>query len=332
MAIRADVLEANRDYIGALEALRHYIAASDSMVTDLLSQDLLFVEKKYNLEKTAMAERQEKESIRNYSIICILCLIIVLILLYLRLRIVEIKKLRMEKEQLELNMRLKIMSEENDRIELEKHEAQTKNDLLMTEVTSLSTENKAFEEEQKRLRQEIMELNHENEKVREERDAILDDAEKVKENLESIVAEREGLSEVINKQNKLNSEFRGLVKERLRILDAVIASHLSASKNHLKQSNTLLQQTTKDKENFLNSTRRIYYSLHPTFMMSLEEKGLTDLEIDYVCLYALGLRGNEIGEYLQTKRHYNISSEIRTKLGLAQNDTNLGLYIMSKIK
>ncbi|MDE7414196.1 MAG: hypothetical protein K2N05_10495 [Muribaculaceae bacterium] len=332
MAIKTDVLEANGDYKGALDALKHYIAASDSMVSALLSQDVLFVEKKYNLEKINIYERQDRETLRNYSIICILFLIIVVILLYLRLRMVEIKKLKSEKEQLALTIRLNTISQENNRIELERKEALRENNILMTEVSTLSTEKEAYEKEHIRLKNEILELNVANEAVRMERDSIISDAEKVKDNLESLIAEREGLSEIIKRQSKIDSEFKDLVKDRLKILNAVMAAHLSASNKHLRQSNTLLQQTTKDKENFLISTKSIYYSLYPTFMTSLKEKGLTDLEMNYVCLYALGLKGNEIGEYLQTKRHYNISSEIRTKLGLAQNDTNLGLYILSQLK
>ncbi len=62
-------------------------------------------------------------------------------------------------------------------------------------------------------------------------------------------------------------------------------------------------------------------------MKYLEAHGLTEREIDFVCLYALGLRGKDIGNYLDLARHYNISTEIRKKLGLDTNDTNLGPFI-----
>ena len=62
-------------------------------------------------------------------------------------------------------------------------------------------------------------------------------------------------------------------------------------------------------------------------MSYLESKGLSEYEINYVCLYAIGLRGKEVGEYIQLKRHYNISSEIRHKLGINEHETNLGIYI-----
>ena len=62
-------------------------------------------------------------------------------------------------------------------------------------------------------------------------------------------------------------------------------------------------------------------------MAYLEQHGLSVDEINYLCLYAIGLRGKEVGEYIQLKRHYVISHEIRKKLGIGEHETNIGLYI-----
>ena len=70
-----------------------------------------------------------------------------------------------------------------------------------------------------------------------------------------------------------------------------------------------------------------FSATHPEFIKYLENKGLTEYELNYACLYALGLRGKEVGEYIKVKRHYNISSDIRKKLGIDEHDTNLGIYI-----
>ena len=53
----------------------------------------------------------------------------------------------------------------------------------------------------------------------------------------------------------------------------------------------------------------------------------TDWEIGYCCLFTLGLKGKEVGEFIQKKRHYIISSEIRKKLGLGEHDTNIGIWL-----
>ena len=52
----------------------------------------------------------------------------------------------------------------------------------------------------------------------------------------------------------------------------------------------------------------------------------------YAYLYVLGLSGKEIGEYFNTKSHYNISSAIRQKLGLENKGANLASYLKSLIK
>ena len=62
-------------------------------------------------------------------------------------------------------------------------------------------------------------------------------------------------------------------------------------------------------------------------MAYLEQHGLSVDEINYLCLYTIGLRGKEVGEYIQLKRHYVISHEIRKKLGIGEHETNIGLYI-----
>ena len=60
--------------------------------------------------------------------------------------------------------------------------------------------------------------------------------------------------------------------------------------------------------------------------------GLTESEINYVCLYAIGLRGKEVGEYMQLKRHYHISSDVRKKLDLDEHQTNIGIYVRKLMK
>jgi len=37
-------------------------------------------------------------------------------------------------------------------------------------------------------------------------------------------------------------------------------------------------------------------------------------------------------EYIQLKRHYIISHEIRKKLGIDEHETNIGLYIRRQLK
>ena len=57
-----------------------------------------------------------------------------------------------------------------------------------------------------------------------------------------------------------------------------------------------------------------------------------EYEINYLCLYAIGLKGKDVGNYIQLRRHYNISSEIRSKLGIDEHETNIGIYIRKLLK
>ena len=88
-----------------------------------------------------------------------------------------------------------------------------------------------------------------------------------------------------------------------------------------------MESLLDNKEEFMNSTRLAFTGTHPKFIQYLEEKGLTEWEINYCCLYLIGLKGKDIGEYINLKRHYTYGSVIRQKLGLTENDTNLSLYL-----
>ena len=82
-----------------------------------------------------------------------------------------------------------------------------------------------------------------------------------------------------------------------------------------------------NREIFMDSTRLSFAASHPQFIKHLEEHGLTEWEINYCCLYALGLKGKEVGTYIKMRSHYNVSSDIREKLGINEHDTNLGIYL-----
>lgn len=123
-----------------------------------------------------------------------------------------------------------------------------------------------------------------------------------------------------------------VVKERIDILNGLLASKISDNAAYSRPYKTWVNKITEDKEKFMDSTRLAFKASHPKFIQYLEEHNLTDSEINYACLYAIGLRGKEIGEYIQLKRHYHISSDIRKKLGMNEQETNLGIYIRQLMK
>ena len=118
-----------------------------------------------------------------------------------------------------------------------------------------------------------------------------------------------------------------LIRQRLAVLDKVLASHISSDDRTYRISEEEVENLISDREGFLLSTKRIFKENHPEFIAFLESKGLSDWETGYCCLYTLGLKGKDVGEYIQKKRHYIISSEIRKKLGLGEHDTNIGIWL-----
>ena len=118
-----------------------------------------------------------------------------------------------------------------------------------------------------------------------------------------------------------------VIRQRLSVLDKVIASRISSDDKLYRSSEEEIDVLMADREEFLRSTKIVFEESHPKFIAYLQDKGLTDWEIGYCCLYTLGLKGKDIGEYIQKKRHYIISHEIRQKLGLDEHDTNISIYL-----
>lgn len=132
-------------------------------------------------------------------------------------------------------------------------------------------------------------------------------------------------------KQKPDDEAMELIRQRLSVLDKVLASHISSDDKTYRISEQEIENLISDRESFLLSTKVIFKERHPDFIAVLEKKGLTDWEIGYCCLYTLGLKGKDVGDFIQKKRHYIISSEIRKKLGLGEHDTNIGIWLRSQL-
>ena len=128
-------------------------------------------------------------------------------------------------------------------------------------------------------------------------------------------------------KQKPDDEAMSLIRQRLSVLDKVLASHISSDDKAYRISEEEIENLISDRESFLISTKIVFKENHPVFISILEQKGLSDWEIGYCCLFTLGLKGKEVGEFIQKKRHYIISSEIRKKLGLGEHDTNIGIWL-----
>ena len=135
------------------------------------------------------------------------------------------------------------------------------------------------------------------------------------------------LRDILEKRDDLAKPIEDAIKIRIEMLNGLLATQISKNDSYAKPYDEWSDRLTRDKDEFMNTTRLAFTATHPKVIGFLEEHGLTEYEINYMCLYALGLRGKEVGEYMQLKRHYHISSDIRKKLGIDEHQTNIGIYI-----
>jgi tetratricopeptide (TPR) repeat protein len=146
-----------------------------------------------------------------------------------------------------------------------------------------------------------------------------------------VVAERDALNEMIA-NNTIKEEAMDVIKKRLGVLNTIIVSHLSAKDTDIKRANEELEHLIANRNDFIKSTRLTLEENYPHFFAYLKDKGLEEFEIDFCCLYAIGLKGKEIKAYTNLTRHYKDSSEVRQKLGLSESDTNLSNFLQKLLK
>lgn len=144
---------------------------------------------------------------------------------------------------------------------------------------------------------------------------------------QQIEEERDSLTRLLAKREELSETTQQNLTERVALLNRFFATYIKSNEEHDYTVNEEIKKMVKDRESFLNSNRLSFTSSHPQFIHYLEERGLNEWEINYCCLYTLGLNGKEIGTYIKLRSHYNQSSIIREKLGIGEHDTNLGIYL-----
>lgn len=152
-------------------------------------------------------------------------------------------------------------------------------------------------------------------------------AENLRLKIEQLENESAALKEILEKRKDLAKPIENAIKIRIEMLNGLFATQITDNDSYAQPYGAWRDKLIQDKDEFMNTTRLAFKASHPRFIEYLENHGLTELEINYLCLYAIGLRGKEAGEYMQLKRHYHISSDIRKKLGIDEHQTNIGIYI-----
>lgn len=188
-------------------------------------------------------------------------------------------------------------------------------------------ENQRLQLEQENLKRENenLELRNHQAELECERQSLA--AENLRLKIEQLEGESASLKDILEKRKDLAKPIEDAIKIRIEMLNSLLAAQITDNSAYVKSYEDWRDKLIQDKDEFMNTTRLAFKASHPRFMEYLEEHGLTESEINYICLYAIGLRGKEAGEYMQLKRHYHISSDVRKKLGMSENQTNIGIYI-----
>lgn len=158
---------------------------------------------------------------------------------------------------------------------------------------------------------------------------LITERENLQFQLATLEEERLNLVDTIKNFKTIKPAVEKVLKARLNLLNGLLASEITENSTHSIPYKKWIETIKKDKDSFISSTQAALQASNPVFMQYLNDCHLTDEEIKFACLFAIGLRGKEVGEYLQLKRHYNTSSVIRQKLGIDEHQTNLGPYIRS---
>lgn len=256
-SVKVEIFSNIGNYKEALDEYKIFTSLVEKNQYNLLSKDLLFVEKRHELEKANILKVQRKNNVIWLILTIVFALIIILSVIYYRYKLGKAKN--------------RLINEEKTILQLEKEN-------LIMQVNRLEEESYS-------------------------------------------------LKEIIEKQKDIAQPIKEVLKNRLIILNGLLAKEITNNESYAISYNKWIETIRKDKKEFMDSNSMAFSASHPEFIKYLEERGLTKDEINYSCLYALGLRGKEVGEYIQLKRHYNISSAIRKKLNIDEHETNIGIYI-----
>lgn len=297
LAIKSDVLEQSGDFAGALEAYRIFSTTLDSIHLNIFSHDLLFAKERHEMEKSNLLKLQKRDRFIWLSLCVAFVLLIIIGYIYYRYRLSRAKNLLEEQENERLQLEQENLKKENEKLDLERQNA-----VLEKQKAELECERQSVAAENLRLK------------------------------IEQIEDESASLKEILNKRKDLSKPIEEAIKIRIEMLNGLLAAQITDNNAYAKSYSDWRNRLIQDKDEFMNTTRLAFKASHPRFIEYLEDHGLTESEINYVCLYAIGLKGKEAGEYMQLKRHYHISSDVRKKLGIDEHQTNIGIYIRKLMK
>lgn len=133
----------------------------------------------------------------------------------------------------------------------------------------------------------------------------------------------------------LSDEARSSVNDMIVTVTELLSAKASGTNSDvINIVDRKMAMLAEDRNRFILTIMLSYAAAHPCFTSALKKHGLSDWETGYCCLYAMGLRGKDIGNLIGggSHAHHNRASVIRAKLGLTEHDTNLGRWLLKFAK
>lgn len=148
-----------------------------------------------------------------------------------------------------------------------------------------------------------------------------------------LLQEKDTLTEMLS-NSSLSDNARQSVNDMITTVTGLLSAKASGTDSDVRNIvNQKMEQLAENRNRFVLSVMLSYAAAHPLFTAALKERGLSDWETGYCCLYAMGLRGKDIGNLMGgSHSHHNRASVIRSKLGLTGHDTNLGRWLLKFAK
>lgn len=332
LSISVSVLKDLGDFKGAFERYWDFNYRMNLIDESKFEQKAQSMEEKHEMELQAKNDSERKTKIIWGCVggIVILAMGVCLLVSLMRsnktkkdLAVQKSKTIELENERLRYE---KDMAQQNAKIvELENEKLKTDKDLADREAKNIQLENEKLKAEKERL-----DLKNKNLQLEMKNKAL--EAENLAHRVEALENESESLKKLLENHNEIPDEVRHAIRIRIDMLNSLLASHISDNKEYEKPYDTLVKELTENTKEFMNSNRLAFQMSYPRFIRYFEEHGLTIDEINYICLYAIGLRGKEVGNYMKKRSHVNMSSAIRQKLGIDKHETNIGIYVRKLLK
>ncbi|MDE6206940.1 MAG: hypothetical protein K2M55_03940 [Muribaculaceae bacterium] len=311
MAISVDTYEGLGKFKEALHSYKYLSHKLDSINSFIFEQKAKSLNEKHSLELKAQKEANAKSKIlwcSSLAVIVLLFLVIVLLLINHNHKV---------KKDLVLQQ-AKLIELDNNRLKVEKDLAYQKSKVIQVENENLRTEGER--------------LSLENKNLQLERDKKALEAENLCHRVEMLENESYSLKKLLDSSDEIPSEVKKAIRIRIEMLNALLAGYITDNDQYEKPYDLWVREITENTSEFMNSNRLAFQASHPQFIRYFEEHGLSIDEINYVCLYAIGLRGKEVGNYIKKRSHVNTSSAIRKKLGIDKHETNIGIYVRRLLK